>query len=217
MTRPRGVFLSINEPESIEEKLRSFGAESGDIDLIVASDAEEILGIGDWGSNGVDISIGKLAVYTAAAGIDPHRVIPVILDVGTNNEKLLNDPSYVGNRHERIQGKVYDDFIDAYIKAARKLFPQAVLHWEDFGSTNARRILDRYRETLPTFNDDIQGTGAIVMSGLLNAVKLSQTPWTEQRVVIFGAGTAGCGIADQICAQMIRSGLTKNKPFPESG
>lgn len=211
MTRPRGIFLSINEPESIEEKLRSYGAESGDIDLIVTSDAEEILGIGDWGSNGVDISIGKLAVYTAAAGIDPHRVIPVILDVGTNNEKLLNDPSYVGNRHERIQGKVYDDFIDAYIKAARKLFPQAVLHWEDFGSTNARRILDRYRETLPTFNDDIQGTGAIVMSGLLNAVKLSQTPWTEQRVVIFGAGTAGCGIADQICAQMIRSGLTKEQ------
>ncbi|WP_254202654.1 MULTISPECIES: NAD-dependent malic enzyme [unclassified Acinetobacter] len=211
MTRPRGVFLSINEPESIEEKLRSYGAESGDIDLIVASDAEEILGIGDWGSNGVDISIGKLAVYTAAAGIDPHRVIPVILDVGTNNEKLLNDPSYVGNRHERIQGKVYDNFIDAYIKAARKLFPQAVLHWEDFGSTNARRILDRYRETLPTFNDDIQGTGAIVMSGLLNGVKLSRTPWTEQRVVIFGAGTAGCGIADQICSQMIRSGLTKEE------
>lgn len=209
MTRPRGIFLNINEPESIEEKLRSFGASDGDIDLIVTSDAEEILGIGDWGSNGIDISIGKLAVYTAAAGVDPHRVIPVVLDVGTNNEKLLNDPSYVGNRHERITGKVYDDFVDAYVSIARKLFPQTVLHWEDFGSTNARRILNRHRDNIPTFNDDMQGTGAIVMSGVLNAVKLSKTPWAEQRVVILGAGTAGCGIADQIRDQMIRSGLTR--------
>ncbi|MGM0939168.1 MAG: NAD-dependent malic enzyme [Pseudomonadota bacterium] len=211
ITRPRGLFLNINEPELIEEKLRSFGAEGGDIDLIVTSDAEEILGIGDWGSNGIDISIGKLAVYTAAAGIDPHRVIPVVLDVGTNNEKLLNDPFYIGNRHERIQGKVYDDFVDAYVKAAKKIFPNAVLHWEDFGSTNARRILDKYRSHFATFNDDVQGTGAIVLAGLLNAVKLSKTPWTEQRVVIFGAGTAGCGIADQIRDQMMRSGLTKEE------
>jgi malate dehydrogenase (oxaloacetate-decarboxylating) len=209
VTRPRGIFLSIDDLDSIEEKLLSFGATGDDIDLIVASDAEEILGIGDWGSNGIDISIGKLAVYTAAAGVDPHRVIPVILDVGTNNEKLLNDPTYVGNRHERIQGKAYDDFIDAYVKAAKKLFPKAVLHWEDFGSTNARRILDRHRENIPTFNDDMQGTGAIVMSGVLNAVKLSKTPWVEQRVVVFGAGTAGCGIADQIRDQMIRSGLSR--------
>lgn len=209
ITRPRGLFLSINEPELIEEKLRAFGAEGNDIRLIVTTDAEEILGIGDWGSNGIDISVGKLAVYTAAAGVDPHSVIPVVLDVGTNNEKLLNDPSYVGNRHERIQGKVYDDFVDAYVKAARKLFPNAVLHWEDFGSTNARRILDKYRAQFATFNDDVQGTGAIVLAGLLNAVKLSKTPWTEQRVVVFGAGTAGCGIADQIRDQMIRSGLSR--------
>ncbi|MGJ3355165.1 NAD-dependent malic enzyme [Providencia sp. Je.9.19] len=211
ITRPRGIFLSINEPELIEEKLRAFGAEGGDIRLIVTTDAEEILGIGDWGSNGIDISVGKLAVYTAAAGVDPHSVIPVVLDVGTNNEKLLNDPSYVGNRHERIQGKVYDDFVDAYVKAARKLFPNAVLHWEDFGSTNARRILDKYRKNFATFNDDVQGTGAIVLAGLLNAVKLSKTPWTEQRVVIFGSGTAGCGIADQIRDQMIRSGLSREE------
>ncbi|AVE42287.1 NAD-dependent malic enzyme [Providencia stuartii] len=211
ITRPRGLFLSINEPELIEEKLRAFGAEGNDIRLIVTTDAEEILGIGDWGSNGIDISVGKLAVYTAAAGVDPHSVIPVVLDVGTNNEKLLNDPSYVGNRHERIQGKVYDDFVDAYVKAARKLFPNAVLHWEDFGSTNARRILDKYRAQFATFNDDVQGTGAIVLAGLLNAVKLSKTPWTEQRVVVFGAGTAGCGIADQIRDQMIRSGLTREE------
>lgn len=208
MTRPRGVYLNINEPESIEEQLRSFGASADEIDLLVASDAEEILGIGDWGSNGVDISVGKLAVYTAAAGVDPHRVIPVVLDVGTNNEKLLNDPAYIGNRHARVTGKVYDEFIDAYVAAVKKLFPQAVLHWEDFGATNARRILERHRDHVPTFNDDMQGTGAIVLAGLLNAVKLSKTPWTEQRVVIFGAGTAGCGIADQIRDQMVRSGLT---------
>ena len=211
ITRPRGLFLSINEPELIEEKLRAFGAEGNDIRLIVTTDAEEILGIGDWGSNGIDISVGKLAVYTVAAGVDPHSVIPVVLDVGTNNEKLLNDPSYVGNRHERIQGKVYDDFVDAYVKAARKLFPNAVLHWEDFGSTNARSILDKYRAQFATFNDDVQGTGAIVLAGLLNAVKLSKTSWTEQRVVVFGAGTAGCGIADQIRDQMIRSGLTREE------
>lgn len=210
-TRPRGLFLSINEPELIEEKLHAFGAQGGDIKLIVTTDAEEILGIGDWGSNGIDISVGKLAVYTAAAGVDPHSVIPVVLDVGTNNEKLLNDPAYIGNRHERIRGKVYDDFVDAYVKAARKIFPNAVLHWEDFGSTNARRIIEKYRDDFATFNDDMQGTGAIVLSGVLNAVKLSATPWTEQRVVILGAGTAGCGIADQIRDQMIRSGLSSEE------
>lgn len=211
MTRPRGIYLSINQLDDIENQLLAFGAKSDEIDLLVASDAEEILGIGDWGTNGIDISIGKLAVYTAAAGVDPHRVIPVILDVGTNNEKLLNDPSYVGNRHARIQGQQYDEFIDAYVAAARKLFPSAVLHWEDFGSTNARRILKRHRDHVATFNDDMQGTGAIVLAGLLNAVKLSQKPWTEQRVVIFGAGTAGCGIADQIKDQMIRSGLSEQQ------
>lgn len=209
MTRPRGVFLSINEPEKVEEKLAAFGAGVDDIDLLVASDAEEILGIGDWGSNGIDISIGKLAVYTAAAGVDPHRVIPVVLDVGTDNEKLLNDPLYVGYRHGRIRGKQYDDFVDAYVAAAHKLFPKAMLHWEDFGSTNARRILGRHRDHLATFNDDMQGTGAIVLAGLLNAVDRSGSDWTQQRVVILGSGTAGCGIADQIRDQMVRSGLSQ--------
>ncbi|MFQ1062405.1 NAD-dependent malic enzyme [Bordetella trematum] len=208
MTRPRGVFLSIDEPETVEARLAAFGAGAGDIDLLVASDAEEILGIGDWGSNGIDISIGKLAVYTAAAGVDPHRVVPVVLDVGTDNEKLLNDPLYVGNRHSRIRGKKYDDFIDAYVAAAKKLFPKAVLHWEDFGSTNARRILGRHRKSVATFNDDMQGTGAIVVAALLNAVERSGKPWTEQRVVVLGAGTAGVGIADQIRDQMVRKGLT---------
>lgn len=209
MTRPRGVFLSIDDPEGVEAKLAAFGAGADDIDLLVASDAEEILGIGDWGSNGIDISIGKLAVYTAAAGVDPHRVIPVVLDVGTNNEKLLNDPLYIGYRHSRVRGKAYDNFIDAYVTAVKKLFPKAMLHWEDFGSTNARRILGRYRDKVATFNDDMQGTGAIVLSGLLNAVARTGTPWTEQRVVVFGSGTAGVGIADQIRDLMVRHGLSK--------
>ncbi|GAN55720.1 NAD-dependent malic enzyme [Tanticharoenia sakaeratensis] len=209
MTRPRGVFLSIDDPGSVEEKLAAFGAGADDIDLLVASDAEEILGIGDWGSNGIDISIGKLAVYTAAAGVDPHRVVPVILDAGTDNEKLLNDPLYIGYRHSRVRGAAYDAFIDAYVTATRKLFPKAMLHWEDFGSTNVRRILNRYRDTVPTFNDDVQGTGAIVLGSLINAVDRSGGSWADQRVVVFGAGTAGVGIADQIRDQMIRHGVKR--------
>ncbi len=210
-TRPRGVFLSVDDVDGIEAQLAAYGADGDDIDLIVASDAEEILGIGDWGANGVDISIGKLAVYTAAAGIDPHRVVPVVLDAGTNNERLLNDPTYIGNRHSRVRGDRYDEFIDAYVQAARRLFPKALLHWEDFGSTNCRRILDRYRSTCATFNDDMQGTGAITMSGLFNAVKVAGTEWRDQSVVICGAGTAGCGIADQIRDQMVRDGLTTDE------
>jgi malate dehydrogenase (oxaloacetate-decarboxylating) len=206
-TRPRGLFLSIDKADSVEDVLRGFGAQADDIDLIVASDAEEILGIGDWGANGIDISIGKLAVYTAAAGIDPHRVLPVVLDVGTDQERLLNDPAYIGYRHARVRGPAYDDFIDRYVQAARRTFPNALLHWEDFGSTNCRRILSRYQDSVPTFNDDIQGTGAIVMSGLFNALKVTGTKWRDQRVVVLGTGTAGVGIADQIRDQMVRDGL----------
>lgn len=207
-TRPRGVYLSIEDPGGVESRLAAFGAGAGDIDLLVATDAEEILGIGDWGSNGIDISIGKLAVYTAAAGVDPYRVIPVMLDVGTDNEMLLNDAEYIGVRRGRVRGQRYDDFVDAYVAAAQKLFPQAMLHWEDFGSANARRILDRHRDHVSTFNDDMQGTGAIVMSGLFNAVALTGTSWSDQRVVIAGGGTAGCGIADQVRDQMVRDGLS---------
>ncbi len=208
--RPRGVFLSIDDVDGVEAALAATGATSDEIDLIVATDAEEILGIGDWGAGGIDISIGKLAVYTAAAGIDPHRVLPIVLDVGTDNEALLNDLDYIGNRHGRVRGERYDAFVDAYVQAARKLFPNALLHWEDFGSTNCRRILSRYRDTCPTFNDDMQGTGAIAMSGLYNALKVAGTPWTEQRVVILGGGTAGCGIADQIRDQMMHDGLSES-------
>jgi malate dehydrogenase (oxaloacetate-decarboxylating) len=179
-------------------------------DLIVASDAEEILGIGDWGvGGGAGIAAGKLAVYTAAAGIDPGRVIPVALDVGTDNEHLLNDPAYVGLRHARVRGQAYDDFIDAYVTTAAEMFPGAMLHWEDFGPSNARRILERYTPHLPTFNDDMQGTGAIVLAAMLGAVRVSGTPMRDQRVVVFGAGTAGIGIADQLRDAMVRDGLDR--------
>jgi malate dehydrogenase (oxaloacetate-decarboxylating) len=209
--RPRGVYLSIDHPEDIEASFRDFGAESDEIDLIVATDAEEILGIGDWGVGGIDISVGKLAVYTAAAGIDPTRVIPVMLDVGTNRESLLNDPFYLGNRYPRVRGARYDAFIDAYVKAATKLFPHVLLHWEDFGPSNGRRILEKYRNQICTFNDDVQGTGAITLAALFSAVQVAGKPLHEQSVVIFGSGTAGIGNADQIRAAMIHDGLSKEE------
>jgi malate dehydrogenase (oxaloacetate-decarboxylating) len=205
--RPRGLYLSIDRPDDIEKAFGSLELSPDDVDLIVCSDAEEILGIGDWGVGGIQISVGKLAVYTAAAGIDPRRVIPVSLDVGTNNEGLLNDPLYLGNRHARIRGEAYDSFIAKYLQVASELFPKALLHFEDFGASNARRILLANRDKYRMFNDDIQGTGAIVMAGLFNAVKVTGTRWRDQRVVIFGGGTAGIGIADQIRDQMVRDGL----------
>jgi malate dehydrogenase (oxaloacetate-decarboxylating) len=205
--RPRGVFLSIDRPDEIEKAFGTLGLGSEDVDLIVCTDAEEILGIGDWGVGGIEISVGKLAVYTAAAGIDPRRVIPVSLDVGTDNEGLLNDPLYLGNRHARVRGAAYDAFIANYLEAASSLFPGALLHFEDFGAGNARRILTAYRDTYRIFNDDMQGTGAVVMAGLFNALKVTGTRWRDQRVVILGGGTAGIGIADQIRDQMARDGL----------
>ncbi|MEO3867670.1 NAD-dependent malic enzyme [Nonomuraea sp. B12E4] len=209
--RPRGVYLSVDDPAGIERAFRNVGLGPDDVDLIVASDAEEILGIGDWGvGGGIGIATGKLAVYTAAAGIDPGRVIPVALDVGTDNEGLLNDPAYVGNRHARARGQRYDDFIDAYVTTATRMFPGALLHWEDFGPSNARRILAKYTGRICTFNDDMQGTGAIVLAAMLSAVRVSRTPMRDQRIVIFGAGTAGTGIADQLCDAMIRDGLDHN-------
>jgi malate dehydrogenase (oxaloacetate-decarboxylating) len=209
--RPRGVYLSIDHPERVEESFRNVGAGPDDIDLLVATDAEEILGIGDWGVGGIQISVGKLAVYTAAAGIDPMRVIPVMLDVGTNRESLLNDPFYIGNRHARVRGERYDAFIDTYIKTATKLFPKALLHWEDFGPSNARRILEKYRHQICTFNDDVQGTGAITLAAIYTALRVAGTSIRDQRVVIFGAGTAGIGNADQIRIAMMQAGLSKEE------
>lgn len=208
---PRGVYLSIDHPEEIEASFRDIGAGPEEIDLIVATDAEEILGIGDWGVGGIDISVGKLAVYTAAAGIDPARVIAVMLDVGTNRESLLNDPFYLGNRHARLRGERYDAFIDAYVRTATRLFPNALLHWEDFGPGNGRRILEKYRQQVCTFNDDMQGTGVITLAALLSAIQVTGQPLREQRVVIFGSGTAGIGNADQIRAAMMAEGLSQEE------
>jgi malate dehydrogenase (oxaloacetate-decarboxylating) len=205
--RPRGIYLSIDRPDEMEKAFGTLGLGPGDVDLIVCSDAEEILGIGDWGVAGSMIAVGKLAVYTAAAGIDPRRVIPVSLDVGTNNEGLLNDPLYLGNRHARVRGAAYDAFIEKYLQVASSLFPNALLHFEDFGADNARRILVKYRDRYRIFNDDMQGTGVIAMAGLLGAVKVTGTRWRDQRVIVFGGGTAGIGIADQIHDQMVRDGL----------
>jgi malate dehydrogenase (oxaloacetate-decarboxylating) len=207
--RPDGVYLSIDEIDGVETALRNFGSAAHDVDLLVATDAEAILGIGDWGVNGFAISVGKLAVYTAAAGIDPDRVIPVSLDVGTDREALLNDPLYVGNRHSRVRGDRYDALVDAYVEAATKLFPHALLHFEDFGAGNARRILNKYRDKVRIFNDDIQGTGAITVAAILAGLRVARARASEQRVVIFGAGTAGMGIADQIRTILMNDGLSE--------
>jgi malate dehydrogenase (oxaloacetate-decarboxylating) len=209
--RPRGLFLSIDRPDDMDKAFASLGLGPEDVDLIVCSDAEEILGIGDWGVAGSMIAVGKLAVYTAAAGIDPRRAIPVSLDVGTNNEGLLNDPLYLGNRHARVRGADYDAFIKKYLQTASARFPKALLHFEDFGADNARRILLKYRDQYRIFNDDMQGTGVIVMAGLFSALKVTGAQWRDQRVIIFGGGTAGIGIADQIHDQMVRNGLDPNQ------
>ncbi len=207
--RPRGVYLSIDHLYGIEAAFANLGAGPEDIDLILATDAEQILGLGDWGVGGIEISIGKLAIYTAAGGIDPTRVIPVMLDVGTNRESLLKDPMYVGNRHARVRGERYDAFIDAYVQTVTKLFPNALLQWEDFTPSNGRRILEKYRNRISTFNDDMQGTGAITLAAVVSAVRVCGAPMRNQRVVIFGAGTAGLGIADQIRDAMMREGLSQ--------
>ena len=206
--RPHGVFLCIDKPEDIEASMRNTGLGPADVDLIVATDSEGILGIGDQGVGGIEIAIGKLAVYTAAAGIHPHRVIPVVLDTGTDNLTLLNDAMYLGTRHPRIRGQRYDEFIDAYVGAATRLYPHAMLHWEDFGAANARRILNTYAEAICTFNDDIQGTGAVVLAAVLSAVRAAGTRMRDQRIVIHGAGTAGVGIADVLRGALIRDGLS---------
>jgi len=205
--RPRGVYLSIDAPDQIETALRATELSADEVDLIVATDAQAILGIGDWGVGGIDIAAGKLAVYTAAGGVNPARTLPVMLDVGTDRPELLEDPLYLGIRHRRPAQEPYDAFIDAYVTAALKIFPHALLHWEDFGPGNARRILDRYRAHILTFNDDMQGTGAVNLAAVLAGAHASQIPLTEHRVVIFGSGTAGIGIADQLRAAMTGDGL----------
>ena len=207
--RPRGVYLSVDAPELIESSLAATELGPDEVDLLVATDAEAILGIGDWGVGGIAIAEGKLVVYCAAGGIDPNRAIPVILDVGTNRQELLDDPLYLGNAHPRVDQETYDRFIDAYVDAATKLFPDALLHWEDFGADNAHRILGRYEDRILTFNDDIQGTGAVNLAAVLSGVAASGVPLTEHRFVIFGTGSAGAGIADQMVDAMVGAGLTE--------
>ena len=209
--RSRAVYLDVNHPENIRASFETLGLGADDVDLIVVSDAEEILGIGDWGVNGTDISVGKLAVYTAAAGIHPSRTIAVNLDVGTDNEALLNDPAYLGNRHARVRGERYDALITSYLKTAAEMFPNALLHFEDFGPSNARRILVENRRQYRIFNDDMQGTGAIVMAAVFSGLKVTKQTFAEQRLVVYGAGTAGTGMADQISAAMEREGLSREE------
>jgi malate dehydrogenase (oxaloacetate-decarboxylating) len=205
--RPRGVYLSIDAPDQIETALRAPELSADEVDLIVATDAQAILGIGDWGVGGIDIAAGKLAVYTAAGGVNPVRTLPVVLDVGTDRPELLEDPLYLGVRHRRPAQEPYDAFIDAYVTTALKIFPHALLHWEDFGPGNAGRILDRYRGRILTFNDDMQGTGAVNLAAVLAGARASHTPLNQHRVVIFGSGTAGIGIADQLQDAMTGDGL----------
>jgi malate dehydrogenase (oxaloacetate-decarboxylating) len=209
--RPRGVYLSVDQPELIETSLKAPGLGEGEVDLVVATDAGAILGIGDWGVGGIGIAVGKLSVYTAAAGIDPNRALPVMLDVGTDRESLLDDPMYIGNRRPRAREAEYDRFLDAFVTAVGKLFPGALLHWEDIGVSNARRLLDRYRYQTLSFNDDIQGTGAVNLAAVLAAARATGIGLAEHRIVIFGAGTAGTGIADQLTAAMLADGLSEDQ------
>ncbi len=205
--RPRGIYLSIEDPDGIERALLASGRGPDDVDLIIATDAEGILGIGDWGVGGIEIAVGKLNVYTAAAGINPSRTLAVMLDVGTNRQELLDDPLYLGVSHPRVERDAYDNFIDRYVTTTSQLFPHALLHWEDFGTSNARRILDRYRPTTLTFNDDMQGTGAVCLAAVLSASRVSGRPLQEHRVVVYGSGTAGIGIADQLRDAMCVAGV----------
>ena len=210
-TRPQeAAFISVDDQDSIEDSLRN-AADGRDIRLIVVTDAEGILGMGDWGVNGVDIAVGKLMVYTAAAGIDPAQVLPDSLDAGTNNETLLNDPLYLGNRHTRVYGEKYHAMVDKFVAAAEKLFPESLLHFEDFGRSNAAVILEKYQDKILTFNDDIQGTGIISLAGVLGAMNISKEKITDQVFLTFGAGTAGVGIANMLFDELVREGLSEKE------
>ncbi|MFT3860722.1 NAD-dependent malic enzyme [Micropruina sp.] len=209
----RGLFLSIDRPDLIEQSLKNYVPDPDEIDLVVVTDSEGILGIGDQGIGGIQIATGKLSVYTAAAGIHPRRAIPIVLDVGTDNLGLLNSDLYLGERHARVRGEAYDAFIEAFVAAVTRQFPNAMLHWEDFGAGNAHRILQRYTDSICTFNDDIQGTAAVVLAAVLAAVRLTGVPLPEHRVLIYGAGTAGVGIADIIREAMGHEGLPADQAY----
>ena len=206
------AYLDINHPENIEATLKNAAGER-EIRLIVVTDAEGILGIGDWGTNGVDISVGKLMVYTAAAGIDPSMVLPLVIDAGTNRKELLENPNYLGNRHERVRGDRYYDFVDQFVQTAERLFPKLYLHWEDFGRSNAANILEKYRKQIPTFNDDIQGTGIVTLGAIFGSLAITGGKLSEQTYLCFGGGTAGAGIASRVLREMISEGISEEEAY----
>ena len=206
------AYLDINHPENIEATLKN-AAGDREIRLIVVTDAEGILGIGDWGTNGVDISVGKLMVYTAAAGIDPSMVLPLVIDAGTNRKELLENPNYLGNRHERVRGDRYYDFVDQFVQTAERLFPKLYLHWEDFGRSNAANILEKYRKQIPTFNDDIQGTGIVTLGGIFGSLAITGGKLADQVYLCFGGGTAGAGIASRVLREMVTEGVPEEEAY----
>jgi malic enzyme len=206
------AYLDINHPENIEATLKN-AAGDRNIRLIVVTDAEGILGIGDWGTQGVDISVGKLMIYTAAAGIDPASVLPIVIDAGTNRKELLEDPMYLGNRHERVYGDTYYNFVDQFVNTAEEMFPKLYLHWEDFGRSNAATILDKYKKVIPTFNDDIQGTGIVVLGGIFGSLDITGEKLTDQIYLCYGGGSAGAGIAARVHAEMVSEGLSEEEAY----
>ena len=205
--QPVGLFLSYEYQEHLEDILDQVNLK--DVDIVLVTDGEGVLGIGDWGTGGIDICIGKLMVYTLCGGIDPNRVLPIQLDVGTNNQSLIEDPMYLGWRHERITGEAYDAFIDKVVKAIIRRYPKTYIHWEDFGRDNAHRVLNHYRSRHTSFNDDIQGTGATATACVLSALKAAKADLSQQRFVFLGAGTAGTGVADQLYHALTRSGISE--------
>ncbi|EKF50559.1 malolactic enzyme [Lactococcus garvieae] len=206
------AYLDINHPENIQETLKN-AAGDRNIRLIVVTDAEGILGIGDWGTQGVDISVGKLMIYTAAAGIDPASVLPIVIDAGTNRKELLEDSMYLGNRHERVYGDQYYNFVDQFVETAEDMFPKLYLHWEDFGRSNAANILNKYKKVIPTFNDDIQGTGIVVLGGIFGSLDITGEKLTDQVYLCYGGGSAGAGIAARVHAEMVSEGLSEEEAY----
>jgi malate dehydrogenase (oxaloacetate-decarboxylating) len=207
--RPRGLFLSYPLADMMDEMIEN--RPYSDVDVIVVTDGERVLGVGDQGAGGMGIPIGKLSLYTLIGGIDPQRTLPIVLDVGTNNADRLNDPEYVGWRHERITGQAYWDFVDKFVTYIKRKLPNVLLQWEDFAKPHARPILDRYRDSLCTFNDDIQGTAAVTLGALYKAMKITKKKFSDQQVVILGAGSAGTGIAEYILEAMVTEGMNETE------
>ena len=210
ITPQNAAYLDIDHPEQMEKSIRN-AAQDRSVELIVVTDAQAILGIGDWGTNGVSISTGKLMVYTAAAGIDPAKVLPVVVDAGTDRQSLIDDPLYLGLHHRRVRGTAYYRFVDRFVELVEKMFPHLYLHFEDFGRDNAANILNQYEGKYPVFNDDIEGTGIITLAGILGGLSITREKLSEQKYMCFGAGTAGCGIVKRICREMQDQGLTESE------